>query len=812
MTTPAKVVVVEDERIVALNLQQRLLKLGYEVPLIASSCEEAISGLEFIHPDVVLMDIHIEGDVDGIETARRLRSEVDVPVVYLTAYSEEATLKRARETKPYGYLLKPFSERELHATIQVALERHQVEQALRESEQRLHLALEAAQMGFWELDGNDERLLRAGRIDRIFGCAAECFSGTLDTFLQRVHEDDRTAVAGVLTGALSQGGLCHAEFRGVHEDGSVRWLKIQGKAFPSASCSPRIVGVVQDVTAEREAEDRLRQAATVFQATQDGILIVDAEHRVISCNKAYCDITGDCEDDLVGKIPRLLAPEMFSADVYEDFCDSLVCQGRWEAEINARRSSGEDFPVRITIAAVENEQGRLTHYVAMFSDMSVVRQVENQLQRLAHHNPLTGLPNRLLAMDRLEHAIDRARRIGARVGVIFVDLDQFKRINDALGHWAGDALLRGVGERMSQRIGTGNTVARLGGDEFMIIIEDVAQVDDLAVLATQIAGSISEPFQVSGRELRTAASLGIALYPDDGSGIQELLRAADTAMYAAKYSGRQRYAFHTPEMTAAAQRFVKLHGELQRALLRGDFNLHYQPQISMRTGEISGVEALIRWKYGKAQECSASDVIAIAEESDLIIGVGEWVITHACEQAKQWQIEGLPPLRMSVNVSAGQMRHDSFFDTVRQAIRDARLAPGQLEIEITESMLQNDADCLSTLWELKRLGVGLAIDDFGVGYSCFSSLKSLPLHRLKIDKEFVRDIPQDHNDAAIAEAIIAMAHRLGLEVTAEGVETVEQDRFLRSCGCAEGQGYLYARPLPAQKMEAFLKAWAGNSH
>ena len=804
---PTRIMVVEDERIVALHLRQQLSNLGYQVVGMVASGKQALEKVHELEPDVMLMDIHIEGELDGIETAARIPEDLQIPVVYLTAYSEEATLARARATKPYGYLLKPFAERELHATIQMVLERRAAELALRESEERLRLALDAAEMGSWELDASTRRLLRVGQADQIFGFTPEVFSGTWEAFLDQVHADDRTLVSGEFNRVLEENALCQAEFRSVRPGGCVRWLKVQGKMFPArASGAKRIVGVVQDVTERRKAEERLRQAATVLEATTDGIVILDDQLRVITVNQGYCAMIGYAEQELLGSRPALLTSEALPADTFRAFSQALAESGQWRSEIHGRRKSGEGFPVLTNVVAVAGERDRLTHYVAVFTDMTAVRKAEDELQRLAHYDPVTELPNRLLAVDRLEHALKRAVRRQGRVALLFVDLDHFKRINDTLGHGVGDELLRAVAQRMRACIRAEDTVARFGGDEFLVLLEEVERSEHVARIAGKILYAIAQPMSLAGTEVAISGSIGISFYPDDGSSREDLIRAADTAMYAAKEMGRQSYSFHTVEMTTTARRHMALDQDLRRAVQRGELTLHYQPQISMRTGEIIAVEALIRLQHGAKGLLGADEVIPIAEKSGLILEMGQWALREALRQAKEWQASGLSPLRIAVNVSALQVQRGRLLHAVTQALEAAGLLPGQLEIEITESTLQSEPDCLVALQALKRLGVTLAIDDFGTGYSCLSSLKTLPIDRLKIDRAFVRDVPYDQNDVAIVEAIIAMAHKLDLRVVAEGVETAAQEEFLRGRGCDAAQGYLYARPMAAGPMADLLRA------
>jgi len=806
----SRILVVEDERIVALNLQQRLVKLGYEVPAIVASGEHALQKMRDLHPDLVLMDINIEGDIDGIETASRIPAELNIPVIYLTAYSEDATLERARGTKPYGYLVKPFSERALHATIQMVLERRNTDLALEDKEERLRLALDAAEMGSWELDVMSRKLLRTGTSDELFGFSSEIISASWDALLNRVHIDDRAAVTNALDNAIMGNSSCQIEFRSLHDDGKTRWLKVQGKVFNARRDvgSHRIIGVVQDITERKTAEQNLRQAATVFAASPDGILVLDKALCILSANQSYCEITGELLEDVIGKQPHQLSNQLLPSQSRREILKALQTTGTWTGDLRGVRKSGEHFPLLANIAAVRDEVGELTHYVVVFSDLTAVRNAEQKLYHLAHHDPLTGLPNRLLARDRLETALDRARRRSQRVALLFIDLDYFKRVNDTLGHNVGDDLLRTIAERLQNCVRHEDTVARLGGDEFMVMLDRIDRMEEVVIVTEKIIAALNQPMRLEGRELSISASIGISLFPDDAKTRDDLIRAADTAMYTAKGQGRNRYTFYTAKMTAAAVHYMELDQDLRRGLKQNELVLHYQPQIAMDSDEIIGVEALIRWQHPTKGLMGALDIIPIAEESGLIVEIGEWVLRRACEQAREWREAGLPPLRIAVNVSTRQMHQERLIAVIKQIFHDTDMPPGQLEIEITESTLQSEEACLATLQELKSLGVTLAIDDFGTGYSCLSSLKNLPIHRVKIDRAFVRDMPQDLNDVAIAEAIIAMAHRLHLQVIAEGVETVAQEELLRSRGCDEVQGYLYAKPLPAAELIAMLSQHA----
>jgi diguanylate cyclase (GGDEF)-like protein/PAS domain S-box-containing protein len=798
-----RILVVEDERIVALNLQQRLTKLGYDVPAIVASGEQALEQVESLRPDLVLMDINIEGRMDGIETARNIPSELDIPVVYLTAYSEDATLERARDTKPYGYLVKPFSERALHATIQMVLERRRTDMALRESEERLRLAMEAAEMGSWELDLASCKLLRSGP-----GLDQELFACTWDAFVARVHPGDRAQVADALDRSIAEIAPFQVEFRSRPEETEIRWFKVQGNVFASrcGTAGSRIVGVIQDVTARRNSDQRLRQAATVFETSPDGIVVLDHAYRILTANKRYCELVGMPLKLIVGERPRLLLEGVEKVDELREIGSALREQGRWSGELEARTGGRERHHILANLARVSDEGSDQAQYVAVFSDLTAIRAAERKLFHMAHHDPLTGLPNRMLARERLERAMERAKRLRSHVALLFIDLDYFKRINDTLGHQVGDEILRTIARRMQSCVRARDTVARQGGDEFMVILDPIDDIEDVMVVAKKIISALNQQIRMENTDLFISPSIGISLFPDNCDNIDDLISAADSAMYVAKEQGRNGYAFYDAEMTAEAARYMALDHDLRLGLKRGEFLLHYQPQYSLRTGEMVGVEALIRWQHPRRGLLDAEQIIPLAEDNGLIVDLGEWVLRTACSQACEWREAGFPRLRMAVNVSARQMRDERLVKVVKSALRENDLARGQLEIEITESTLQSGSNCLTTLQQLKDLGVFLAIDDFGTGYSCLSSLKYLPIDRVKIDRAFVRDLQSDPNDVAITDAIIAMAHRLNLQVVAEGVETLEQVELLRVRDCDEVQGYLYSKPIEAASIEDLLRA------
>jgi diguanylate cyclase (GGDEF)-like protein len=446
----------------------------------------------------------------------------------------------------------------------------------------------------------------------------------------------------------------------------------------------------------------------------------------------------------------------------------------------------------------------VTHYTGSFDDISERKQSEAHIHFLAHHDALTRLPNRTLLEDRIRRALAKSRRDGTHTAVLFLDLDRFKLINDTLGHDTGDQLLTRVAERLSKVLRETETVARLGGDEFIIVIPDVADVESVALVAQKVLAVVAEPELIDKRPLHVTPSIGISIYPQDGADVHSLLRSADTAMYHAKERGRNNFQFFTEDMNQAVLERVSIENDLRIAIERGEFELFYQPQVDSRSGEITGMEALIRWHHPQRGLVAPNRFIPIAEETGLIVPIGEWVLREACRQAKRWHDAGQSGLRISVNLSARQLQQGDLGEQIAAILAASNLQPQTLELELTESLLMDDPlTAVKLLHALAALGVRIAIDDFGTGYSSLAYLKRFPVSRLKIDRSFVRDLSTDANDAAIVQAVVAMAESLKMEVIAEGVETVEQLRFLAAHGCFAVQGFLFSRPLPAAEFTSF---------
>lgn len=549
----------------------------------------------------------------------------------------------------------------------------------------------------------------------------------------------------------------------------------------------------------------IQLAATVFDASSDAIIITDSDNSIISVNAAFCEITGYSAQDVIGQTPEILNSGRHDIGFYHAMWRDLLETGRWSGEVWNRRKNGEIFAELLTINAVRNYRGEISHYVSIFADITEHKQTEEHMRHLAHYDALTNLPNRTLFNDRLGQALINAQRDNGKAAVMFLDLDRFKNINDTLGHGIGDLLLQEVAVRLTGCVRQGDTVSRLGGDEFVVLLPELNDEKDARLVAQKLLNAAVFPMVLEGRELHISASIGISYYPMDGANAETLMKNADVAMYRAKEEGRNNFQFYHASMNARSFERLAMETSMRYALNRGEFDLYYQPRFSLPEGKIVGAEALIRWNHPDLGLVSPGLFIPLAEETGLILPIGEWVLKQVAAQGKAWQQAGFPPLLLAVNVSARQFRRVDFAGEVLQILRNSGFDPHHLELELTESTLMTHVEeNIETLKKLNALGIRIAIDDFGTGYSSLSYLKRLPVDILKIDRSFVSEVPDNRDGAAIVEAIIAMAHSMGLHIIAEGVETAEQLEFLQMRKCSEIQGYYFSHPLPAEQFEQLL--------
>ncbi|MFO1341177.1 MAG: EAL domain-containing protein [Burkholderiaceae bacterium] len=561
----------------------------------------------------------------------------------------------------------------------------------------------------------------------------------------------------------------------------------------------------RDVTMRRLAEDKMRLAAAVFEQAREGIMICDARGVIISVNAAFTQITGYRADEVVGQYPAMLTTALDDAGLHRRLRRALLRNNHWQGEVRSHRKSGQAIAAWVSLTRRLDDDGRATHLVGIVNDITRSKEAEQKLLRQAHFDALTDLPNRHLLEDRLRAALDSARRQGAPLALLFIDLNQFRHINDNFGHRTGDGVLLEMAHRLRDHLRDNDVVARLGGDEFAVLLP-ATQAEGAAQVAAKLLERIAQPCMVLDHELSLTLSIGIAVHPTDGDTVEELTRCADTAMYRAKLEGRGTYQFFTAGMQQRSVRQLQLEAALRRATERDELLLHYQPQLDARSGALLGVEALVRWKHPELGMVSPGEFIPLAESSGQIMAIGEWVMRTAARQVQAWRAAGLGDLVVAVNLSAIQFRDPGLPELVKAILDEADLPPACLELELTESVATgNPTAAIAMMDRLHALGVRLSIDDFGTGYSSLNYLKRFRIHTLKIDQSFVRDISTDADDRAIVQAIVQMAHALNLTTIAEGVETDEQAAFLRAQGCDAMQGYRFCRPLEAGAAQAWMQ-------
>jgi diguanylate cyclase (GGDEF)-like protein/PAS domain S-box-containing protein len=558
----------------------------------------------------------------------------------------------------------------------------------------------------------------------------------------------------------------------------------------------------------KHSETQLKLAAKVFEQSQEGFMITDARRRILKVNPAFTAITGYSEQEAFGKSSSMLSSGRHDKEFYRNLWETIRTQNFWQGEIWNRRKNGEIYPELLNISVVRDSFGNVSEYVGVFADITQLKASEAQLEFLAHHDTLTSLPNRLRLFFRLEHSIESAKRDGAQLALLMLDLDRFKDVNDSFGHLAGDQLLQLVANRLVDRVRDIDTVARLGGDEFTVVLENIAHPEDAARIAQAIIQDLSEPWSIPNTgEVLIGASIGISLYPQHGHTPELLLQQADAALYEAKEGGRNRFAFYSHELTEAARQRIEMEARLRRALLQNELLVYYQPQIDIATGAIVGAEALARWLDPVEGIFLPDHFIPVAEQTGLIQAIGAWILKETCRQGKEWLDKGFRPISLAVNISQHQIRQSDICSLVADVLRDTGFPAEYLELELTESgLMERQSYVIDILKSLRAQGVRIAIDDFGTGYSSLAYLKRFPLNVLKIDKNFIDDIPDQQDDREIAATIIAMGHTLGFNVLAEGVETPAQLAFLKEKGCDMYQGFLVSHPLPVEEFTALLAA------
>jgi diguanylate cyclase (GGDEF)-like protein/PAS domain S-box-containing protein len=686
------------------------------------------------------------------------------------------------------------------AVLRDITDRKSAEEALRESEHRYRQTFNRMRAVKLLIEPETARIVDANP------AAAEFYGYSVEQLKGMTFPELNTALPKVVLSSIHTSMLEQQNYhvtKHLLRSGEIREVEIH--TGPIELSSGKLLNcIIHDITDRKLAEEKLLLAAKIIESSSEALVTMDTAGLVVDVNEAYSKITGYSRVDVLGHKADVF--QLGANEANSNIWETAVSTGAWQGEVWDKRKNGEAYPKFLFVSAVRSNEGVVTHYVGAFSDISKIKAAEKHLQRLAHFDPLTRLPNRLLFRDRLERAAISADRRKTIVGLMFLDLDRFKNVNDTMGHGAGDKLLTQVSERLVHSVRKGDTVARLGGDEFAVVLVDIQSSLDAANVAGKIIQALNKPFNLDDRQVFITASIGITLYPDDGTPFDRLLQNADMALYHAKELGKNNFQFFREAMNVTANQVAELEEALRGAIDRDEFVLYYQPRVNLATGDIVNVEALIRWRRPGYGLVGPAQFISVAEETGAIAPIGEWVLEAACACMKRWHEMGLRKIRVAVNVSGRQLDQDCLVDAIRRVLDKTGLQARFLELELTESVAMKDAErTIDVFTKLKKMGVHISIDDFGTGYSSLSHLKRFPIDMLKIDGSFVMDIANRSDDEAIVKAIIAVGHSLKLAVVAEGVETKEQLALLGPHHCDEWQGFYFSPPVPAEEMEKMLQ-------
>jgi diguanylate cyclase (GGDEF)-like protein/PAS domain S-box-containing protein len=811
----SRIMIVEDEGIIAMDIRNQLEAFGYEVVATAFTGGQAIS-LAIEHcPDLIMMDIVIKGSMDGITAAKTIVGSLDIPVIFLTAYSDPETLERAKLVGAYGYLIKPFRPDELHSSIEVALYKHKLEQRLKESEQWFAKTLHCISDAIIATDTQGKIQFMNPIAEQLTGWRLEQVEGTnISEIMTLLAEPDRTTIENPVITTLNYGTVTGLGGATLLINQAKTEIPIDDGAAPILDDNGKLLGAVlvfRDITERRQIENRLRESEERFHSAFDlaaiGMALIALNGRILQVNDSLCTIFGyskpellksnlkklthnndNHSNDLDHRLHKLLSNELASFQIELECYHEIVGKRVWAL---------------LSASLVRNVTDEPQYFIIQIQDITDRKYAEHQLIYIAHHDPLTGLLNRAQFHDRFAQALSSVRRNETKLALLYLDLDRFKLINDALGHKIGDLLLQAVSDRLKRSLRTNDILARLGGDEFIVVLTDIHRIDEVGSIAQKLIDILTQPFSLENNDIVITASIGISIYPEDGNDSHTLQMNADAAMYLAKERGKNNYQYYTMEMTTQSRERMMIERGLRDALTQDQLKLHFQPQVDSAGGRVGSVEALVRWQHPEWGLVYPARFISVAEETGLIVPIGAWVLRAACLQAKTWQENNGPFTQVAVNLSPRQFLEPDLFETIKQILVETRLNPSSLGLEITESAVMQDPErTLFVLQQLHDFGVHLSIDDFGTGYSSLTYLRQFPVHTVKIDRSFVRDIPVNENSMTLVRAIIALSHELTLKVTAEGVETEDQLTFLKAQQCDRLQGYLFCRPVSAEQLEA----------
>ncbi|UVJ44014.1 EAL domain-containing protein [Pseudomonas sp. LS1212] len=726
------------------------------------------------------------------------------------SHSERLNLELEREIEQRRGVEEELRQAQVGLESRVAERSRELDlanQALSKSEERLALALKASELGLWDWNLQTDEVHHT-QLKELFGLEPEQVKAMLADLKPRLHPEDlpllKRALVEHLKGRTED--YC-SEYRVRHSDGHWRWIQDRGRAVERGRRGQviRMLGTRRDISVGKAQEEQLQLAATVFEAASEGIVIFDPDYRLRAVNQAFSKLTGFTREEVLGRSVVELPCSRDARRHYQVIHQALEQHGSWQGELVETRKNGDFYPQWLQLNVVRDSRGKVAHIVGFFADLSARRESEERMRYLTHYDELTGLANRSLFKERLQEASQRVRQGGRSLALLHIDLDRFKLLNESLGHEVADQLLKQMARRISNALPEADTIARLSGDEFAVLFDAYGSLSSLARVASRLLDKLRAPLSVVDHELVISASVGISLLPDNAREITALVSQANMAMQHAKHLGGNNFQFYTQSLQASTVERLQLENQLRKAIEERQLEVFYQPKLCLATGRLEAAEALVRWRHPQWGLVPPGNFIGLAEETGLIGPIGEFVLRQACWQACEWQRQGHEPIRVSVNLSVHQLRQGKLVSLVRQVLEESGLAPGLLELELTESqLLDNVEHIIASFRQLHELGVKLAIDDFGTGYSSLSYLKRFPVDYVKIDQTFIRGLHEGSEDAAITRAIIAMAHSLELKVVAEGVETHEQLAFLKAQHCDEVQGYLISHPLEAQALAGLL--------
>ncbi|GAB2900359.1 hypothetical protein GCM10027046_31710 [Uliginosibacterium flavum] len=822
MNDATTVLLIEDDPADAKLIQEALTDMEdgrFHVELV-TCLADALRRLNEERVEVILLDMTLP-DSQGIEAFDQVaQATPDSLILVLSGAGSEETARQAVQRGAHEHLAKAHLDAHwLPRTLRCVIERENARNALRNSEERFRTICDASPLGIFVSDAQDSCVYTNAAYGEISGLTHEQALGT--NWSSAIHPEDRQRVLDEWRAAPTGHASIHAEVRFLRSDESIVWTRLNVAPMLDRTSSRGHVQTVENITARKTAEFQLRiaedalfeekeRAQVTLNSIGDAVLCTDLLCKVTYMNPVAEVMTGWGYEEALGRpltevfqiisgTTRQAADNPAQRAINEDKTAGLPM------DCVLVRRDGIESPIEDSTAPIHDRDGRVVGAVIVFQDVSASRSMAQKMFHLAQHDCLTGLPNRVLLTERLSQAIGRANRYGKQAALLFLDIDYFKHINDSLGHAVGDKLLQAVGARLAACVRATDTVCRQGGDEFVILLSEIERPQDVAYVAETLRTKLAVPHVIGEHELHVTLSIGISVYPDDGSDVDVLMQNADTAMYHAKADGRNSYQFFTADMNSLAVQRLFVESSLRRALKQNEFVLHYQPKINLDSGFMTGAEALIRWHDPDLGLISPAQFVPVAEECGLIVPIGRWVMREACRQIQAWLDAGLHVVPVAVNISALEFRREDFLEDIALILKETGVAPRYLELELTESILMQDAESsAAVLVAIKAMGMRLAIDDFGTGYSSLSYLKRFPIDALKIDQSFVREITTNADDATIVNAVIGMGKNLKQKIIAEGVETAEQLALLQTQKCDEGQGFLFSPPLVADDFAKLL--------